>query len=107
MTDDAQRLIVLFDLPTGTRIERRDATRFRAFLKDDGFYMLQFSVYVRAARDTAAIQKHLARVALRLPPRGRVCALTLTGAQFDAMRRLSGPEATPTEKVSGQQLILL
>ena len=36
-------LMVLFDLPVGTKPERRDATRFRNFLKDDGYLMLQYS----------------------------------------------------------------
>ncbi len=37
-------LFVFFDLPVGTKTERRNATRFREFLKDNGFMMLQFSV---------------------------------------------------------------
>ena len=40
-------LMVFFDLPVGTRTERRHATRFRNYLKRDGFLMLQFSVYAR------------------------------------------------------------
>lgn len=31
------RLMVMFDLPTGTPEERRSYTRFRAFLLDAGF----------------------------------------------------------------------
>src|SRR5262249_48299643 len=41
-------LFVFFDLPVGTKPDRRWATRFRKFLKDDGFIMLQLSVYARA-----------------------------------------------------------
>jgi len=47
-------LFVLFDLPVGTKLERRDATRFRNFLKDDGFMMLQYSVYARVCRGKMA-----------------------------------------------------
>ena len=40
-------LYVMFDLPVGTKAERRAATRFRQSLLDDGFEMAQFSVYLR------------------------------------------------------------
>jgi CRISPR-associated protein Cas2 len=43
-------LFVFFDLPVGTKTERRVATRFRNFLKDDGYMMLQLSVYARVCR---------------------------------------------------------
>ena len=33
-------LFVFFDLPVGTKAERGHATRFRKFLKDDGYIML-------------------------------------------------------------------
>jgi CRISPR-associated protein Cas2 len=37
-------VFVFFDLPVGSKEERRTATRFRNFLKDDGYMMQQFSV---------------------------------------------------------------
>ena len=47
-------VFVFFDLPVGTKTERRLATRFRKFLKDDGYMMLQFSVYARVCRGEEA-----------------------------------------------------
>ena len=40
-------LVVLFDLPVGTKKERKAANRFREKLRDLGFEMSQFSVYLR------------------------------------------------------------
>ena len=40
-------LMVAFDLPVKTKEERKRATDFRNFLLDDGFQMIQFSVYAR------------------------------------------------------------
>jgi CRISPR-associated protein Cas2 len=37
----------IFDLPTETRKERKIASSFRKKLLDDGFSMLQFSIYMR------------------------------------------------------------
>ena len=38
-------LIVIFDLPVTTKKERRLATKFRNDLLDEGYLMLQYSVY--------------------------------------------------------------
>lgn len=99
-------LFVLFDLPVGTKSERSAATRFRNFLKDDGFLMLQFSVYARICRADEGLEKHLARVRKQLPTSGRVRALQVTDRQYDRMRLLLG-EAGKSEKAAGQQLVLL
>src|SRR5438067_997488 len=41
-------LVVAFDLPVGTKQQRKQATGFRDFLIEDGYQMIQFSVYARA-----------------------------------------------------------
>ena len=51
-------MFVFFDLPVGTKTDRRWATKFRNFLKDDGFLMLQLSVYARVCRGEDAADKH-------------------------------------------------
>ncbi len=99
-------LFVLFDLPVGTKSERRDATRFRNFLKDDGFMMLQYSVYARVCRGEDGAMKHIARVTRSLPCRGSVRALQVTDRQYARMRLLLG-QATQTESVGSQQMVLL
>ncbi len=99
-------MFVFFDLPVGTRTDRRHGTRFRNFLKDDGFLMLQFSVYARVCRGEDAADKHLQRVTKRLPPRGSVRTLQVTDEQYARMKMLLG-EATVSEKKAPDQLVLL
>ena len=55
-------VLVLFDLPTETKTERKAAARFRKKLLDDGFTMFQFSIYMRhcASRENAKV--HIKRV---------------------------------------------
>jgi len=98
-------MFVFFDLPVGTKSERRHATRFRNFLKDDGFMMLQFSVYARVMRGEEAVDKHLARVTRSLPPHGSVRALSVTDRQYARMKLLLG-ESTKNERAAPQQLLL-
>ena len=99
-------LFVLFDLPVGTKVERRAATRFRNFLKDDGYMMLQFSVYARVCRGDDAAEKHVARVCKSLPTSGSVRALQVTDKQYARMRLLLG-KAEKNEKIGATQLVLL
>ena len=99
-------LFVLFDLPVGTKPQRRDATRFRNFLKDDGYFMLQYSVYARVCRGEDGAMKHIARVTRNLPSTGSIRALQVTDRQYGRMRLLLG-EARPTEKAGSAQLVLL
>ena len=40
-------ILVMFDLPTDTKPQRKAATAFRNFLLDEGFERSQFSVYAR------------------------------------------------------------
>ncbi len=99
-------LFVLFDLPVGTKAQRRDANRFRNFLKDDGYFMLQYSVYARICRGEDGAMKHIARVTRNLPSTGSVRALQVTDRQYGRMRLLLGT-ATPTERAGAAQLVLL
>ena len=99
-------LFVFFDLPVGTKAERRAATRFRNFLKDDGYMMLQWSVYARVCRGEEAVDKHVQRVTKNLPSKGSVRALQVTDKQYARMKLLLGT-AGKNEKVAPQQLVLL
>lgn len=99
-------LMVFFDLPVGTTTERRDATRFRNFLKDDGYLMLQWSVYARICRAEEGLAKHLARVTKSLPPRGSVRTLQVTDKQYARMSHLVG-KSGKSERKAAQQMVLL
>lgn len=99
-------VFVLFDLPVGTKKERNAATRFRNFLKDDGYMMLQFSVYARVCRGEEAVDKHLQRVTKNLPSKGSVRALQVTDKQYARMKLLLG-EAGKNEKAAPRQMVLL
>lgn len=99
-------LFVFFDLPVTTKNGRRLANRFRKFLKDDGYMMLQFSVYARVCRGEEAIDKHVARVTRNLPTRGNVRTLQVTDKQYARMKLLLG-EAEKNERFAPQQLVLL
>ena len=84
------RILVFFDLPVGTKKERREATQFRNFLVKDGFYMIQFSVYARICNGVDSIETHERRIADNNPDRGSVRILTVTEKQYENMKIILG-----------------
>lgn len=97
------RVVVLFDLPTSTKAERSAAARFRMFLLDDGFDMLQYSVYSRICPDRDNANTHLLRVKRNAPNTGSVRLLMVTENQFANMAIVVG-ERKVQEKVPVKQL---
>lgn len=91
-------IIVLFDLPTDTKTARRQYTKFRNFLLDDSFTMMQYSVYMRhcASDENAAV--HVKRVKNILPPEGEVRIIKITDKQFGKIEIYYGKKRLPTEQ---------
>jgi len=87
-----------FDLPVLTREQRREATRFRERLRDEGFVMLQYSVYARPCPNEDNAKVHFERVRLSLPPEGEVRLLILTDMQFGRMKVFHGEKVKHAEK---------
>ena len=100
------RLMVFFDLPVATKEERKIYARFRKFLLEDGYDMLQFSVYCRIVNGEDAVDKHLNRLKKALPPKGSVRFLQITDRQYAAMKVLVGTR-TKTEKILDSRQTLL
>ena len=90
-------LIVAFDLPVLTREQRKRATGFRGFLLDDGYQMIQFSVYARSCVSFARQDTHMRRVKASLPPEGRVRAIFITRSQWERSFVVQGSPASPVE----------
>jgi len=99
--------MVAFDLPTLTKSERRAASKFRKFLLEDGFQMMQFSVYVRPCVTASRQQTHLRRVKAHIPPEGSVRAIYITRAQWARSYVIHGSPAkeVPPEKIPEQTLL--
>lgn len=77
------RMLVLFDLPTGSKSERKKYSEFRKFLITDGYHMEQYSVYSRVLMSRDSADAHLKRLKENLPPSGAVTVLTLTEKQYE------------------------
>ncbi|MDR0969940.1 MAG: CRISPR-associated endonuclease Cas2 [Lentimicrobiaceae bacterium] len=88
-------VLVLFDLPTETKKERKIYADFRKKLLNDGFTMFQFSIYLRHCPSQENADVHIKRVKNMLPEKGKVCILSITDKQFSKMELYNGKKETP------------
>lgn len=95
-------IITMFDLPTDTKNARKAYHSFRETLLNDGFTMMQFSVYARHCPSAENIEVHINRVKKHLPPDGEVRIISLTDKQFARMEVFFGKIRKATEKAPEQ-----
>ena len=88
--DRFMRIILFFDLPTLTKKNRRDYSKFRKNLIKNGFYMIQESVYVKMTIDNQLAGATITKVNSFLPPDGNVMTIVITEKQFAGMNILLG-----------------
>lgn len=84
------RLIVFFDLPTDTALDRGNYNKFRKCLIKNGFVMMQESVYCKLLLNSTAEQTVTALIRKNKPPKGIVQLLTITEKQFSRMEYITG-----------------
>lgn len=99
------RIIVMFDLPTLTKNDRREASLFRKNLIKNGFFMIQLSVYCRITRNHDDARKNINAIKTYLPPYGSIRALTITEKQYTSMKVLIG-DKTASESFLGTEEII-
>ncbi len=94
--------LVMYDLPTETKKERRAAQLFRKDLMRDGFTMFQFSMYLRHSPSAENAEVHKKRVIRSLPEYGKVGIIQITDKQFERMEIFYGQKKTDLPKVPQQ-----
>lgn len=86
----AMWVFVHFDLPTQTKTQRKAYTEFRKNLLEDGYGMIQFSIYARHCSSKENADVHKRRVKRYLPKHGNVVIFQITDRQFGMMEFFNG-----------------
>lgn len=94
--------LVMYDLPTETRKDRKIASKFRKKLMEDGFSMFQFSMYVRHSASSENATVHSNRVKKMLPEYGKIGILQITDKQFGEMELFYGTKKADLPKIPQQ-----
>lgn len=99
------RLFVFFDLPVETSTDRKNYRKFRKFLIENGYAMVQYSVYAKIILNHSALNYQKKKVMEFIPKKGIVDLLVITEKQYANMERLvhqtkrQDTQITTTERI--------
>ena len=91
-------VFAMFDLPVKSKEARKRYSDFRKRLIQEGFTMLQYSVYARYCASEDSADGYRMRLEDIIPPKGEVRLLAVTDRQFGKMDVFRGKTPTPAEK---------
>lgn len=100
------RVIVMFDLPVVTALERKEYTRFRKYLLKSGFLMMQESIYCKLAQNSTAADAIVENIRKNKPVSGLVQAMKITEKQFSKIEYIVG-EYSSEVLDSDERLVIL
>lgn len=100
------RVLLFFDLPTDSPRTRKDYRAFRKFLINQGFIMVQYSVYMRLVMNNSAANMTIAKVRRHAPPDGDIMALKITERQYVRMEYILGGGIRENTKFAGEQRLI-
>lgn len=77
-------VLVLFDLPTETKKDKKAYVDFKKNLQKDGFTMFQFSIYVRHCASSENAEAHIKELNLscRSMDRLELCVLQISNLEI-------------------------
>ena len=84
------RMLLFFDLPSVTNSDLKEYRKFRKFLIENGFSMLQESVYSKLLLHNTASINMVDKLQKNKPEKGSVCMLIITEKQYQKMILLIG-----------------
>ncbi|WP_415425823.1 CRISPR-associated endonuclease Cas2 [Staphylococcus borealis] len=100
------RVLLMFDLPVETKKQRRIYSKFRKQLIEDGFLMMQYSIYIKSVINKDAANQTIKKVNTFLPQEGHVRALMITEKQYQHMQILLGEENHNIELLGDNRTII-
>lgn len=101
------RLIIMFDLPTKTSVDKRSYRVFRKFLIKNGYSMVQYSIYSKIIINRSVLNHQKIKLKQNAPPKGYVETLVVTENQYVNMETIVGGEVRSNQEHSMQRTIEL
>ncbi len=98
-------ILVMFDLPTKSKKDIKKYTKFRKLMLNDGFTMIQYSIYMRICKSNYSAKAHIQYIKKIIPLKGEVRILKLTDKIYNSMEILKNFEKTNEEKLMIQTVI--
>lgn len=96
----------MFDLPVETSEQRKNYRKFRKKLINEGFMMIQYSIYVRVCVSKQAAGFMEKRITEFAPNEGIIQTMTITEKQYNDMHFLAGEFKKEVKNLSNRTVIL-
>jgi len=90
MRDRVMRTIVFFDLPNIYAKDKRNYLLFRKLLLNEGFIMMQESVYSKIVMNSQQAKLLVERIRKKAPKKGLIQVLTITEKQYAQIEFIIG-----------------
>lgn len=90
MRDRIMRTMVFFDLPNIYAKDKRNYLKFRKYLLNEGFIMMQESVYSKIVMNSQQSELLLDRLRKKAPKKGLIQVLTITEKQYSQIEYIIG-----------------
>ncbi len=94
MRDRVMRTLVFFDLPNIYAKDKRSYLKFRKYLINEGFIMMQESVYSKIILNTQQADLLTKRLRKNAPKKGLIQVLTITEKQYAQIEYIIGESNT-------------
>ena len=101
------RLIVLFDLPMVTKKEVRIYNKFHKWLIENGYIMMQYSIYVKSFNNRDSCTKHIDMLKRYVPKQGQIRIMMITEKQYEAIEIIVGGISNQERLSFPQPLVVL
>ena len=106
MRDRVMRTIVFFDLPNVYAKDRRNYNNLRKFLINEGFIMMQESVYSKLTLNSSQSNYLEDRIRKNAPSKGLIQMLTITEKQYANIEYVIGKGNTKIINSEDKMIIL-
>ena len=107
MIYDFMRLMLFFDLPVKTKEDRRNYASFRKYLIQNGYIMMQYSVYCKIFANRESIVHHVGILQKNVPKKGQIRIMAVTEKQYAKIEIIVGGKSTQESLVTSESFLKL
>jgi len=97
----------MFDLPTETSMDRRNYRKFRKFLIENGYSMMQYSIYSKIILNRSVLNFQKVKLEQNAPQKGYVDTLIVTENQFVNIETIVGDKRRSDQENTTKRMIVL
>jgi|SRR5699024_630407 len=101
------RMIIMFDLPMETSADKRNYRKFRKFLIENGYSMMQYSVYSKIILNRSVLNYQKLKLYENAPPKGNLDTLIVTENQYVNIETIVGDAVRTDQELSTDRMIIL